>query len=285
MKTIGFIDYYLDEWHANNYPAWIKKSQENKSGYKVAFAWGEKNSPNGISSESWCKKNKVKLCASIDEVCEKSDALIILSPDNAEMHLKYAKKVLPYGKRTYIDKTFTPTLREAQEIFDLAKKCKTPLCSSSALRFASEIAECNGKAKSIFTLGSGPSFDTYAVHQLEMIVKAMGTGAEKLMAIQKGLNITLAIAYKDGRQAVYNQPINSQAPFAVGIEKKGAKSVDYKPIASNFFMNFIDALLIFFETGKVLADKKETLSIIALIEAGMEGLKKPGQWIKVAAVL
>jgi len=20
MKTIGFIDYYLDEWHANNYP-------------------------------------------------------------------------------------------------------------------------------------------------------------------------------------------------------------------------------------------------------------------------
>ena len=24
MKTIGFIDYYLDEWHANNYPAWIR---------------------------------------------------------------------------------------------------------------------------------------------------------------------------------------------------------------------------------------------------------------------
>ena len=24
MKTIGFIDYYLSEWHANNYPDWIK---------------------------------------------------------------------------------------------------------------------------------------------------------------------------------------------------------------------------------------------------------------------
>ena len=25
MKTIGFVDYYISEWHANNYPVWIKK--------------------------------------------------------------------------------------------------------------------------------------------------------------------------------------------------------------------------------------------------------------------
>ena len=25
MKTIGFVDYYISEWHANNYPAWIKQ--------------------------------------------------------------------------------------------------------------------------------------------------------------------------------------------------------------------------------------------------------------------
>ena len=24
---IGFIDYFLDEWHANNYPQWIKEAQ------------------------------------------------------------------------------------------------------------------------------------------------------------------------------------------------------------------------------------------------------------------
>lgn len=23
MKKIGFVDYFLDEWHANNYPVWI----------------------------------------------------------------------------------------------------------------------------------------------------------------------------------------------------------------------------------------------------------------------
>ena len=25
MKKIGFVDYYLSEWHANNYPAWIER--------------------------------------------------------------------------------------------------------------------------------------------------------------------------------------------------------------------------------------------------------------------
>ena len=30
MKKIGFIDYYLDEWHANNYPQFIKDADGEK---------------------------------------------------------------------------------------------------------------------------------------------------------------------------------------------------------------------------------------------------------------
>ena len=29
MKKIGFVDYYLSEWHANNYPAWIEEACAN----------------------------------------------------------------------------------------------------------------------------------------------------------------------------------------------------------------------------------------------------------------
>jgi hypothetical protein len=28
MKTVGFIDYFLNEWHANEYPAMIKEYNE-----------------------------------------------------------------------------------------------------------------------------------------------------------------------------------------------------------------------------------------------------------------
>ena len=281
MKTIGFIDYYLDEWHANNYPAWIKKSPANKSGFSVAYAWGERKSPDGVSSEAWCKKNKVTLCHSIEEVCEKSDVLVVLSPDNAEKHLEYARRVLPFRKITYIDKTFAPTLAEANEIFALAKKYKTPLCSSSALRFAAEIAEFNGKAKSVITLGAGPSYETYAVHQFEIITKVMGCGAEKLMVLRNGPVTSIVVVYKDGRRAFCNQLLNSQAPFTAGVEQKGAKGVEYRPIVSDFFKSFIDALMVYFETGEPLAPSKETLEIIALIEAGRGGLVKPDTWITV----
>jgi hypothetical protein len=42
---------------------------------------------------------------------------------------------------------------------------------------------------------------------------------------------------------------------------------EYRPIESDFFRAF-DNLLGFYETGKGLAPKEETLSVIALIEAG-----------------
>lgn len=38
MKTIGFIDYYIDEWHANNYPRMIRESSAGGQ-FDVTLAW------------------------------------------------------------------------------------------------------------------------------------------------------------------------------------------------------------------------------------------------------
>ena len=35
---IGFIDYYLDEWHANKYPAWIKEASNGEMEVTLAYA-------------------------------------------------------------------------------------------------------------------------------------------------------------------------------------------------------------------------------------------------------
>jgi len=96
MKKIGFIDYFLSEWHANNYPAWIHElSKKFKEEFQVAYAWAEVDiSPfDGVSTDQWCEKYRVERCNSIQELCEKSDYILVLSPSNPEMHLKYAKEV------------------------------------------------------------------------------------------------------------------------------------------------------------------------------------------------
>ena len=53
MKKIGFIDYYLDEWHANNYPEFIKN--QGNGDFEVAYAWAKIDSPlpDGLTSKEW----------------------------------------------------------------------------------------------------------------------------------------------------------------------------------------------------------------------------------------
>ena len=166
MKRIGFVDYYISEWHANNYPAWFKEAAE-KLGmeYQVAYAWAEKDiSPvDGVSTDEWCEKMGVERCLSLAKLCEKSDVIVILAPSNPEKHLEYAKAVLPYGKRTYIDKTFAPDLAIAKEIFELGKKYNTSFFSSSALRYSEELAEIKN-AQNIIITGSGSSLEEYVIH-------------------------------------------------------------------------------------------------------------------------
>ena len=120
MKKIGFVDYYLSEWHANNYPAWISdQCEELGLDYEVAYAYAELDvSPlDNVTTDEWCKKYGVERCNTINELCEKSDVVVVLAPSNPEKHLEYASAVLPYKKRTYIDKTFAPDYNTALEIF------------------------------------------------------------------------------------------------------------------------------------------------------------------------
>ena len=43
MKKIGFVDYYISEWHANNYPAWIDAAAKNAGlDYKAIASYAEK---------------------------------------------------------------------------------------------------------------------------------------------------------------------------------------------------------------------------------------------------
>lgn len=72
MLKIGFIDYYLDEWHANNYPAWIKEQSGGEM--EVAYAYGHIDSPiGGMTTNAWCEKYGIQRCATIEELIEKSD--------------------------------------------------------------------------------------------------------------------------------------------------------------------------------------------------------------------
>ena len=91
MKTIGCVDFYLSEWHADNYPAWIEQAnRELGLDYSLKYACAEQYvSPfDGVNTDVWCEKYDVERCDTIAELCEKCDAVIVLAPSNPEKHLQ-----------------------------------------------------------------------------------------------------------------------------------------------------------------------------------------------------
>ena len=96
---IGFIDYYLDEWHANNYPKFLADASNGE--ITIGSAYGEIASPiTGMTSEQWCEKYGIRHAASIEQVIEENDCLVVLSPDTPEQHPHLCQLPLSSGKRT-----------------------------------------------------------------------------------------------------------------------------------------------------------------------------------------
>ena len=278
MKKIGFVDYFISEWHANNYPAWIERiCAEMGADYKVAYAWAELDtSPvDGISTVEWCEKFGAERCATIDELCEKSDVIVILSPSNPETHLRYAEAVLKYGKRTSIDKTFAPDAKTAKEIFALGERYNTPFFSTSALRYATELDSVD-EPDSLLVTGGGSNLPEYFIHLGEMVVGKMGA-IKSVKATQNGSQWIIQAKTESGKDATMIW--GAAMPYGAYMTKEG-KEV-WKSIKSPFFDGLIADMLNFFETGTPSFAPSQTLDVIALRDAALTATDNPGEEIKV----
>lgn len=276
-KKIGFIDYYLDEWHANNYPAWIKETSNGE--YEVAYAYGEIDSPlGGRTTAQWCADMGVEQINSIDELIEKSDCIILLSPDNPEMHWPLCQKPLRSGKRVYVDKTFAPTAQIARDLFDLAEEHSTPMFSSSALRFSTELMALPEKEVR-FVLLSGPGKPgNYLIHQIEPMVQLIREKALRVQYNGVAGAASYTVAFANGKMGAANLleagAFQTTVKFADGDVTAIAES-------TGTFDNLIRAMIGFFDTGDIPVDKNETITIAEILEAAHKAEETPGAWVDI----
>lgn len=275
MKKIGFIDLHLDQFHANKYPGWIEEA--TAGAMKVTYAYGKRDKENGRTNEAWCKDNGIEQLPSIQDVVERSDYLVVLSPDNPEFHEELSQLPLRSGKPTYIDKTFAPDRDTAVRLFELAAKYGTPMYSTSALRFASEYAEIDPAGiQTINSWGPG-AFSNYSIHQIEPIVRLMGADPQRVMYTGTADSPALLIDFGEGRRASIHH-LGDNCPFTLGI-KYGNGNFAQASAVSNFFEPFIRNLVTFFETGRPAVDPAETIAVITLIEHGMKAAETPETWV------
>lgn len=255
MKIVLF-DYYLDEWHANNYQRFFDLLDRD---IRITGAYALADAPDGLSNRAWAERHGVKLFSDSAEAGKDCDGIMVLSPDNPEQHMRLCAEAFACGRPVYIDKPFSLSRAEAEEIFRMADKAGIVCFSTSALRFAREMQGYApaGRVKRIVSHGMG-KIDLYSVHQLENIVRLFDCRALRVRMTGSG---RYEVEFETGTASL---DFNAE-DFSLSVETEKERK-DF-PVLSGYFEVLSGAVAEFFRTQKPPVDRVQTIRIAAVTEA------------------
>ena len=277
MVKIGFYDYYLDEWHANNYPTMLREEISKRNiNMELVYAYADIDKPGGLTNSQWCEINNCHFCRSVEELVSLSDAIVILGPSFPQEHERMCKLPLSSGKPVYVDKIFAPDLETGIRIFNHAANHGTPMFSTSALRFADELNDFrignNSDVKWCATMGPN-SFSVYGIHQIEMIQTIMGGCAIRVKAFANEGGRTIIFDYNNSIASMLQL---TNLPFQISISN-GA-NCNFRLIQSNFFKNLVNQMIDFFISSLPPVSRNDTLAVISMLDAGNNAVNNPDIW-------
>jgi len=268
-KRIGFVDDDLENFHANVYLKILRGDLKDR-GFEVAGCWALKEK----EGREWAAKNSVPYFASVEEMNRQVDCYAVLAPSTPETHLALCQKVFPHGKPTYVDKTFAPDLKTAEEIFALGDRYGVAMQTTSALRYTDvqDYVAANGGREAVRHMaawGGGRSFGEYAIHPVEIVVSCMGPEAKRLMRRGTGDQSQLLIDFSGGRTAVVNVYCNAKTPYSAAVTTvQGTQFVAVD--GSRLFVRMAEAMIGFLAAGKADIPREESLMIRRILDAAGE---------------
>ena len=233
----------------------------------------------------------VKIVLTIEELCQQVDAVLLMSVDGRP-HLEQAKPVIKAGKPMFIDKPVAGSLRDAIDIFRLAKEAKVPVFSSSSYRYYESLVEVKkanvGEIRSVISYGPAhlephhPDLFWYGVHPTEALFTILGTGCETVVRTTTPDTDIITGTWSGGRIGTLHALRKGPTPHKVIVfgtkavaEQKG--SGDYAPL--------VREIVKFFQTGIAPVSPEETLELFTFMEAADESKRQGGAPVKIKDVL
>ena len=229
----------------------------------------------------------VKIVDSIEELCAQVDAVLIESVDGRP-HLEQARPVIKARKPLFIDKPLAGSLRDAIEIYRLAKESNVPVFSSSSYRFYESLVEVKnaniGEVRNAISYGPAhleahhPDMFWYGVHPTEALFTIMGTGCETVVRSHSKESDVITGTWTDGRIGTLVGLRTGKTPHKVIVfgtkdvaEQKGSGS--YAPL--------VREIIKFFQTGVAPVSPEETIEMFAFMEAADESKRQGGKPVNI----
>lgn len=274
---VGFVDYSLANFHANKFIDLLRGDLQHH-GVEVVCAYGMIEE----ASKAWAAEKGVAWADSPEAVTEQVDAVLLLAPDNSEVHLELAERVFPAGKPTYVDKTFADSIAMAKQMIALAEKHGTPVFSSSALRYTPALVEFQASeaaANLLDVAGQGPAeWLRYGVHTVEPLVTLLGPDVKRLRTAGNGDLVRVELEWNNGRTG--QATVNGYGGVNFGLRattKGGSQWLDLND--GRFYNGLMENMIEFFKTGHSPVPLAETLMVITILEKALVSRQFDGAWI------
>ena len=237
------------------------------------------------------EKYGVKIYDDIKQLCENVDAILLTSLDGRP-HLSQIRPVIEAKIPVFVDKPVAGTLKDAVEIYRLAKEAKVPCFSSSSLRWypgVVDVAKANvGQLISALSYGPAPpephhpDLFWYGIHPTEALFTVMGSGCQTVTRTSTDDTVVVTGVWKDGKVGTlhglakgrFGYKVTAFGTEAIAEQNRGG---DYTPM--------LQEIIKFFKTGKPPVSSETTLEIYAFMEAADESKRRGGVPVKISEVL
>lgn len=237
------------------------------------------------------KKLGVEVVDDLEAMVQQVDA-VLLETNDGRPHLEQVIPVLKAGKPCFIDKPIAGSLTDCIAIFELARHYKTPVFSSSSLRFASGVqAIRNGSIGEVTGCDTyspcslettHPDLFWYGIHGVETLFTAMGPGIESVVRTQSKDFDQVTGTWTDGRIGTFRGIRAGKGGY--GGTAFGTKAVS--PVGGyDGYAPLVVEIVKFFKSGEAPVSEQETTDIYAFMEAADESKRQGFVTVKVADVL
>jgi hypothetical protein len=233
----------------------------------------------------------VEVVDDLDKLVEMVDC-VLLETNDGRPHLEQVIPALRKGLPVFIDKPIAGSLTDAVAIFELSRHYRTPLFSSSSLRYSTGAQALRhgslGKITGCDTYSpcsleaTHPDLFWYGIHGIEMLFTVMGTGCESVTRTSSANFDQVTGLWSDGRIGTFRGIRSGGSGY--GGTAFGEKGVG--PVGKyDGYAPLVVEIVRFFRSREVPVSEEETLQIYAFMEAADESKRQGGKPVALETVL
>ena len=229
----------------------------------------------------------VEVVSAPEELIGQIDAVMIEAQDG-NAHLRLARPFLEAGLPAFVDKPFTCTVRDAQQLADVARANNVPIFSSSSLRYGMEVQQLQADVDAAGpVMGAmayspaslhprNPGLFHYGIHGVETLYALMGPGCGEVWCV-----------YEAGAEVVVGRWADERVGSVRGT-RSGAHSYGFVAWCENevrstrintayIYRELLKRVVGMFETRESPLAIDEATEIVAFIEAALKSAQFQGQ--------